>query len=401
MNTQPRRSALICLAIAGVCGVPGCTEKADPADTESIDSGVQTPDAATSFEPGLPGRRGISSDWLHHTLSFVDLDKLSAGAKRSTAQTSALDLSAHAAGPINVEVTPDAKLALVSLSAGFFSIPVSGILINAGAIPSDPGALLFLDLEKREIVGQLDTGMGPMGIALTPDGKRAFVAHFSSEHVAVVDVQTKTVLERVTVGQFSEEIALDDTGTVGIVSYSAAGNIRTFASADMAGTLSPPVELTGDAAGVAFFPGTRKAYVVQAPMPLLGAQGGHTLVDVSDPHAPKVLEDVHDANAPVAYPAVAMPKRGSIAVPITADSKLWLQEIKLDSAGATQVVQKIELGPASALLGAYGAVRAGDDTVLLSVPSDHKLISVDLGNQAHFDVPWEISEAGPMDVAVF
>jgi hypothetical protein len=114
-----------------------------------------------------------------------------------------------------------------------------------------------------------------------------------------------------------------------------------------------------------------------------------------------VLKDVHDPAAPIAYPALAMPTRGSVVVPITANGKLSVQEIKLDAAGATTIAQTIELGAVSTLLGAYGTVGAGGDRVLLSVPGDHMLISVDLATQAHFDVPWEITEAGPMDVAVF
>jgi hypothetical protein len=116
---------------------------------------------------------------------------------------------------------------MVSLSAGFFSLSVAGVLIGAEAIPPTPAS-----------------------------------------SCSSIDVKARSVLERVPVGPFSEEIALHDSGEVGIFSYSALGNVRTFAPSDFAGTLSRDVELPGDAAGVAFFPGTKIAYVVRAPNPL-------------------------------------------------------------------------------------------------------------------------------------
>jgi hypothetical protein len=367
---------------------------------EGVDSaGVQGADAGVSFAPGLPGRRGLSADFLQRRLTFVDLDKVVAGASRGSAQTSSLDLAAYPAPPLNVEITPDAKLALVSLSAGFFSIPGAGFLIGAASIPSDPGKLLFLDLEQRRILGELDTGAGPMGVAFTPDGARAFVCHFSTEQVAIVDVAARRVIEHVQVGPFSEEIALDESGSVGVLSYSSAGNVRTFATADMASSLSPSFDLSGDAAGVAFFPGTKIAYVVQAPMPLLGAQGGHTLLDVSDPSSPKLLEDVRDPAAPVAYPIVAVPPRNSLVVPIAADGKLSIREIVLEG-HATRIAQTLELGSAG-IFGAYGVTWISGDRVLLSVPASRSLISVDLASGEHFELAWESDAAGPTDLAVF
>ena len=38
--------------------------------------------------------------------------------------------------------------------------------------------------------------------------------------------------------------------------------------------------LSGDAAGVAFFPGTKIAYLMQAPTVLTGNVGGHDIIDV-------------------------------------------------------------------------------------------------------------------------
>jgi hypothetical protein len=55
------------------------------------------------------------------------------------------------------------------------------------------------------------------------------------------------VLERVPVGPFSEEIALHDSGEVGIFSYSALGNVRTFVDLEAGSALAVPwgIEVAG------------------------------------------------------------------------------------------------------------------------------------------------------------
>jgi hypothetical protein len=340
---------------------------------------------------------GLTCDFLNHTLSLVDLDALKDGATRADALVAEIDLSAYAAGPLDAEIIPGTKLAMVSLSAGFFSLSVAGLLIGAEAVPADPGKLLFVDLEARKVVAELETGQHPMGIAITHDGARAFVAHFGSPEIALVDVKARSVIERVTVGPFSEEITLDDSGEIGIFSYSALGNVRTFAASDFAGTLSRDVELPGDAAGVAFFPGTKIAYVVQAPNPLTQALGGHTVVDVKDPRDPKVLVDVHVEGAPVAYPTVSVEARNSVVVPINNAGKLQVQELTLNSDGSVNVRQTIDAGSVS-LLGAYGISLDEDGRLLMAVPALRQVVVVDLGTGGAFGVPWEMDVAGPTDI---
>jgi hypothetical protein len=347
--------------------------------------------------PGEDVHHGLTCDFLEHRLSLVDLDLLRDGATRAEALIAEIDLSAYAAGPLDAEIIPGTKIAMVSLSAGFFSLPVAGVLIGAEAIPTDPGKLLYVDLEARQVVAELDTGRHPMGIAITRDGARAFVAHFDSPEVALIDVKARSVLERVTVGPFSEEIALDGSGEVGIFSYSAFGNIRTFAPSDFAGTLSRDVELPGDAAGVAFFPGTKIAYVVQAPNPLTRAVGGYTVVDASDPRDPRVVVDVHSETAPIAYPAVSVEARNSVVVPINSQGKLQVQELTLNSDNSVNVRQTIDAGSVS-LLGAYGISVDEDGRLLMAVPALRQVVVVDLDAASAFSTPWELDVAGPTDI---
>lgn len=341
-------------------------------------------------------RRALVTDWLNQTLTLVDLDALVDGATRESASVATIDLSAYSPGPLDAAISPDGKLALVSVSAGWLS--ATAALVGVSSIPPGTGTLLFVDLEQRAVVGELDTGSGPMGIQFTHDGKRAFVAHFATSAITIVDVEQRTVVEQVQVGQFSEEIALDDTGTVGIFSYSTTGNVRTFAASDPAGTLSDPVNLTSDAAGVAFFPGTKTAYVVQSATPLDGERGGHTIVDVSDPSAPVVSEDVREPGGPTTYPVAAVPKRGSVVVPATASGMFAATELALGADGTTQVVQIIPVAPAGPL-GPYGvSVDPVDGRVYFAAPKEHFIAVVDLASAQAFTIPWHVTASGPTEL---
>jgi YVTN family beta-propeller protein len=64
----------------------------------------------------------------------------------------------------------------------------------------------------------LDVGTGPLNIAITPDGTKAYVANFSSDTVSVIDVSTNSVLPTVIdVGPGPSFIAITPDGTKAFV----------------------------------------------------------------------------------------------------------------------------------------------------------------------------------------
>jgi YVTN family beta-propeller protein len=340
----------------------------------------------------------LVAEWLNQRLSIIDVGALKDGATRASVLVAEIDLSKYTPGPLDLAVSADGKLALVTISSSFFGFSGAAAYVGETSIPMGESTLLWVDLEKRAVVGELDTGADPMSPTFTRDGKTAFVAHFSSNDVTVVDVEKKSVISQVAVGPFSEEIALDDTGTVGILSYSAAGNVITFDPADLPGTQTS-TSLTADAAGVTFFPGTKTAYVVQAATPLDGNMGGHTIVDVTNPKMPVVSEDVRVANQPGAYPVIAVPKRHSVVIPATQNSMLTLEEVKLGADGKVVPVQNFSLVPVTTL-GAYAGTVDPAGRLLLASPGEHFIVVVDLETQKTFTVPWGQTKAGPSFIAL-
>ena len=350
-------------------------------------STMTTPDAG----PGVGAEKAqlaVSADFLAKTLSIVDVDKLKDGGTRSDALVGTVDLSMYGPGPLTLAITPDGKTALVSISAGWLG---SFVTIPAGG----EDKVLFVDLESRSVVGEVVTGSGPMGIVITPDGKYAFVGQFGENYFALVDIEKQTSTPVPTGASFNEELAIDDTGTVAILSYGAGGDSVTFPVAAPMGGLGATVGQGGDAGGVAFFPGTKTAMVVLAPTMLTFNAGGYVVVDVTNPMSPVVTDSVSIPNSPVRYPITPVPSRNSVAFPSTIDNKLSIVEMKLEGGKAVDV-QTVEVGAAETL--AYGVTTAHDGRVLAAVPKEHYVAVVDLEAATSFMVPWEITESGPNDI---
>jgi hypothetical protein len=366
-------------------GVPGSTSGAAVGGS----SGMASPGTGAPPDGGATTPRlAITADFLNQTLSVVDLNKFKSGAKREDVLVGTVDLSMYTPGPLALGITPDGKTALVSISGGWLGAFTT--------VPAGNGTLLFVDIPTRTVTSALYTGASPMGIVITPDGKQAFVGQYSETYFAVVDIEKRTFTMAPTGASYNEELALDDTGTVGILSYGPAGDVTTFPVANPT-SLGRTAGLTGDAAGVAVFPGTKKAYVVESPTTLTGNVGGHNVVDVSNPASPVATDNVRTSNAPVWYPVTAVARRKSVAFPATQNNSLSVVEMKLDGDTATQV-QSITVGAASSL--AYGVTVDQDGKVLVAEPEEHYVAMVDLDAATAFMVPWDITKSGPNDIKV-
>jgi DNA-binding beta-propeller fold protein YncE len=355
-------------------------------------------------EPALPATLAITADWAHHTLSLLDFDALIAKDPVAKVRVGTLDLSHYTNAPYTVKLTPDGKTALVTMSTGFFTVPGAGLLVNASTLPSGPSRVLFVDLATRTVTADLDTGDGASGIAITHDGSRAFVCHASSNNLTVLDVKARKILSQVDVGgTFAESIALDDTSTVGIVTYldpaTTQKSVRTFAVSDMASTLSTPISLGTDAAGVPFFPGTKTAFVVLAYNPLTSPASGYALIDATDPAAPKKLvQTMWTDTTYIAFDAIPAPARSSVLVPVESGGMLSLREYSLAASDVT-LVKTYPVAPSTTTFGAFGLVIDTAGHVALTMPSKRQLAVLDLGSGATFTDAW-FSEPSPLGIAL-
>ena len=341
-------------------------------------------------DAGTGGQLAITADMANGTLSIIDIDLLTEGGTRADALVDTIDLSDYTPGPMALAITPDGKTALVSVSVGFLN------LIGAG-VEMGEDKLLIIDIESRAVTGEMDIGASPMGIAVTHDSKTAFVGLLGQTAFAVVDIENQTFETVETGATYNEELAIDDSGEVAILSYGVAGDVKTFSVDDPAGTLGGTSGITGDGAGVAFFPGTKIAYLVQAPTPLTNNVGGHDVIDVTDPTMPVASDNLRIEMAPTSYPVTTVHARNSVAYPAITGGRLTIVEMKLEDDVATEV-QTVDVGPGGLL--AYGVAATSDGRVLVAEPGTHTVSVVDLEAGTGFTVPWEGEAYGPTEIKV-
>ena len=138
--------------------------------------------------------------------------------------------------PVDVVLTADGKslltanqssgtVSLVKLESGEVAAEVPcGKRPSAIALTPDDkhvlvtatfsGELHIFDLEQGKLkpAGKLHLGFEPRGIAVSPDGKLAYVALTTANAVAVVDVANLSVLDRIAVGAWPRYLALTPDG---------------------------------------------------------------------------------------------------------------------------------------------------------------------------------------------
>src|SRR5207244_4394958 len=66
------------------------------------------------------------------------------------------------------------------------------------------------------------------GIAITPDGTRAYVTNFTSNNVSVIDTSTNTVVATATVGSAPYGVAITPDGTRVYVSNTLSNNVSVI-----------------------------------------------------------------------------------------------------------------------------------------------------------------------------
>jgi YVTN family beta-propeller protein len=89
-------------------------------------------------------------------------------------------LAVNARGANRLKFTPDGRTALISSLGG-----------------SD---LVFVDVASRKVVKRLKIGTGAAGIVMQPDGARAFVACSPDDYVAVIDLKAMDVVGKIDAG---------------------------------------------------------------------------------------------------------------------------------------------------------------------------------------------------------
>lgn len=62
------------------------------------------------------------------------------------------------------------------------------------------GTVSIIDTSTNNVIGTIEVGNYPYGIAVNPDGTKVYAANYGSNNVSVIDTSTNTVTATVPVG---------------------------------------------------------------------------------------------------------------------------------------------------------------------------------------------------------
>lgn len=276
---------------------------------------------------GAP-RLVVTADWLNQSLTLLDYDKLTDGQSDGpSAVVDTIDLSDWEPGPIEVEVTPDGKTAVVSVGPAFFDSGVTNTLVGSPDVPPG-GTLLVVDLESGTAT-EVPVSDVPLGIAISPDGTRAYTANYGTtdeagDTLSIIDIPGRQLIQEITVDGRPEQVALSADGTLGVFNIAGgSGGVHVFETADVQGTISPLVPTGNDPSDVTFLDGNTRVVVANS------LSADVTLVDTSDPSAPVVISNfAMGGGAP--YGVTYMPSRDQILAPTGTGTNLVTFDINGD-----------------------------------------------------------------------
>ena len=335
----------------------------------------------------------VTADWLNQSLTLLDYDKLIDGESDGPSSVvGTIDLSDWEPGPIEVEITPDGKTAIVAVGPAFFDgNGVPNMLIGSPEVPPG-GALLVVDLESGDAT-EVTTEDVPLGIAISADGTRAYTANYGTieapgDTLSVIDIPGRELIEEISLGGRPEQVALSPDGTLGVINIAGgSGGVHVFEIADIEGTISPLVATGNDPSDVTFLDDGTRVVVANS----FGQDV--TLVDTSDPSAPSVIGNFAvDGGFP--YGVTYMPSRAQILAPTGTGSNL----VTIDVDGDLLVPSEPAMLPGGAFP-LTAAVDGTDSFAFVAHIADKKLSIIDVESGDSRAVTW-LEGLGPSYVAV-
>lgn len=356
--------------------------------------------SSSSCGDGDSGREAIvvTADWLNRSLTVFDLEKLVD--EEGTVQEAivgTVDLAEYPPGPLELEITPDGKTAVVSVGPGFFQSGAPNGLLGGPVVP-EGSALLLVDLESLQVVAALSTEDAPMGIAITPDGQYAYTANYGTDaqpgdSVSIIDIPNREIVDEFTVGSRPEQIAVDPEGELGVFNLTAEGGVRVFETGDFEETLTPVVFTGDDPSGVTFLEDSTRLVVANS------GSSDLSVLDSSDLGALVLLDTVSlDGSFSVPYGVTYLSDSEEILVPLGVPSTLLRY---LEEGDSLLPTGSVELGGAPfPLVAAVDQEERYAFVPHMAEGSDPQLSIVSLSTEEVRGLSW-LSGSGPSYVAVW
>jgi YVTN family beta-propeller protein len=141
---------------------------------------------------------------------------------------------------------------------------------SAGAAPllwtanHDSRSVSTINTATNQVVGtSIPTGEFPESIAITPNGRRAFVVNFGGDSVTVIETATRTPVATVPLPSNGERVAVSPDGKTAYVT--SESNEHVFEIDTETATEVGSITVGPDASALAFTPSGKQAYVGVGP----------------------------------------------------------------------------------------------------------------------------------------
>ena len=120
--------------------------------------------------------------------------------------------------PVSVAITPNGNRAYVTNLFGNSPFPTPA-----------PDTVSVIDITTNTVIETITVGDGTLGLDITPDGARLYVANSFSGTVSLIDTETNTVIKTITgLGSGPAGVAITPTGTKVYVTNSFSDNVSVI-----------------------------------------------------------------------------------------------------------------------------------------------------------------------------
>src|SRR3989344_4183806 len=147
------------------------------------------------------GRYALASVYDAKSLAVYDI---------ASQKLSYIDLPEEAKGPVQIYPTPDSRFVYVADQGYYFNQPASDLVYK-------------IDLQEMKVAETIKGGTAPHGVAVSKDGKFAYVTNLLSEDLSVIDTALGKETARIKVGKMPNGVSLFYGG--GLVSPITEGEI--------------------------------------------------------------------------------------------------------------------------------------------------------------------------------
>lgn len=119
-------------------------------------------------------------------MAFYDTD---------TGEVFYVSLPSESEGAIQSYATPDGRYLYVADQGYYFGKPTSDYVY-------------VIDIQEKRVTSNIQAGVAPHGVVVSPDGKRAYITNLLSDDVSVIDTATNKEIAKIKVGKMPNGISL-------------------------------------------------------------------------------------------------------------------------------------------------------------------------------------------------